>query len=74
MATPGRVLDEGTRNRIFRLLREGWSYRAIARAARVSKTTVVKYSVRLRVREQVLGTVSNWYEKRIRFGHDHEQN
>lgn len=74
MATPGRVLDEGTRNRIFRLLREGWSYRAIARAARVSKTTVVKYSVRLRVREQVLGTVSNWYEKRIRFGHDYEQN
>lgn len=74
MATPGRVLDEGTRNRIFRLLREGWSYRAIARVAYVSKTTVVKYSARLRVREQVLGEVSNWYERRVRVGHDHEQN
>ena len=74
MATPGRWLDEGTRNRIFRLLREGWSYRAIARVAGVSKTTVVKYSVRLRIREQVLGIQSNWYENKVRFGHEHQQN
>lgn len=62
MATPGRELDEPTRNRIFRLLRQGWSYRSIARQCGVSKTTVAKYAIRLEVRERVLG---NWYSGKL---------
>lgn len=40
MATPGRPLDKGTRDRIERLLREDFSYRQIAALAGVCKQTV----------------------------------
>jgi hypothetical protein len=42
VATSGKPLDEGTRNRIIRLLREEFTYRQVAGICRVCLETVRK--------------------------------